>query len=129
MKTPAQFPAVNLSLLQGLCGEQSHPKHTASHRHSTGKVHSKPIHPGELPGAKWSCRLALHVEVEYYSVDGNMTGGQNLLFFLNSQTGREALINLIGYKVCILCSVLPRRLPLNQDYNSKLYPCPNISLF
>ena len=126
---PAQFPAAKLFLLEALCREQSHPKHTPSHGHSPGNVHSKPIHPREPPGAKRSCRLSLHLEVEHYSIDENMTGRQNLPIFLNSQrAGGKALINLMGYTLWILCSVLPRRLHPNQDHNSKLSQCPNIPL-
>lgn len=52
------------------------------------------------------------------------------LFFLIHGGGRaEALINLIHYALQILCWVLPRRLPPNQDYNSKLSQCQNIPLF
>lgn len=129
MKITAQFPGAKLFLLQGLCREQSHPKCTPSCRHSPGNVHSKHIHPREPSGAKRSCRLSLHLEVDHYSISENMTGRQNLLIFHNSQSGgKKALINLTGYTLWILCSVLLRRLPPNQDYNSKLSQCPTIPL-
>lgn len=110
--------------------EQNHPKCTQLPGAEPRECAFQTVHPKEPPGAKRSCRLSLYLEVEYHTTDENRTGSQNLLIFLNSQRagGMGVLINLISHALQILCSVLPRKLPPNQDYNSKLSPCPNIRL-